>query len=198
MIFLPSSRPRATYWPKFSSPCMVATTITTGLPFSPARYAVIGRPSDEVPMDSLWYQVRGPVASRDRPAEGHPGPRSVPSGRGEAVVALNLLQRVAGQRAEGAAVVLGRAGSRRRSACSGPTGPGRRGPRSSGRRRPPGPYRAAGTPRPARQPGQRAAPGGTVSSSGSPLTPSPGSMAGPGWAVQTRPDGVWRGADAGG
>ena len=62
-ILRPSSRPLATYCPKFSSPCMVATTITTGLPFSPARYAVIGRPSAEVPIVSLWYQVRGPVAS---------------------------------------------------------------------------------------------------------------------------------------
>ncbi len=108
MIFLPSSSPRATYWPKFSSPCMVATTITTGLPFSPARYAVIGRPSDEVPMVSLWYQVRGPVASAIARLSATRVRGPYRPGRGEAVVALDLLERVPGQRAEGAAVVLAR------------------------------------------------------------------------------------------
>ena len=55
----PSISPYATYWPKSSSPCMVAITTTTGLPGSPARYAVIFRPLCERPMTSEWYQVRG-------------------------------------------------------------------------------------------------------------------------------------------
>ena len=63
LIGLPSRSPRATYCPKFSSPCMVATTITTGLPGSPARYATMDRPSADRPMLSLWYQVFGPVAA---------------------------------------------------------------------------------------------------------------------------------------
>ena len=37
VIGRPSIRPRTTYWPKSSSPCMVAVTTTTGLPGWPAR-----------------------------------------------------------------------------------------------------------------------------------------------------------------